>query len=229
MLASEVMDRARVHLNDAGADIFNNDVLLPFLVSAWEELQSTMQANGLPIMTETSSSILLPAGVMVLGTAAVIPNPTLPVNFLEPKAVYERSPGAARWEEMEEAHGFVNGTMRTSLGIWEWDGDNLKFVGALGDREILLKYLKGLPEITSENTNLPITGAKRFLALKTAAEAADDIGQNRARSERLETKAEFEMNRFLAIRVKLQQDTSTRRRGYNSPRRGSSWSSLLPY
>ena len=228
MLAFEVMDRARVHLNDAGADVFTNDVLLPFLTSAWEELQSTMQAHGLPIMTETSTSILLPAGVITLGTAAVPPAPTLPVNFMEPKAVYERAPGATRWEDMAEAHGIVNYNMRPQLGIWEWDGDNLKFVGANGDRELLLRYLKGLPEITSENTYLPITGAKRYLALKTAAEAADDIGQNRARSDRLETKAEFELNRFLSIRVKLQQDTSTRRRGYADKRR-SGWPSLLPY
>jgi len=229
MLASEIMDRARVHLNDAGGDVFTNDILLPFLTSAWEELQSQMQHYGLPIMTETSSTILLPAGVTTLGTVSVVPNPTLPANFMEPKALYERAPGAVRWEPMGEAHGIIDSTMRPELGVWEWDGDNLKFVGALGNREVLLRYLKGLPEITSENTNLPITGAKRFLSLKTAAEAADDIGQNRARSDRLETKAEFEMNRFIAIRVKLQQDTSTRRVGYNSPRRRSGWSSLLPF
>ena len=227
MIASEVMDRSRVHLNDAGGDIFNNDVLLPFLSSAWEELQSTMQAHGLPIMTETSSMILLPAGGISLGTVAVPPYPTLPMNFIEPKAVYERAPGTMRWEEMTEAHGIINYNPQTSLGVWEWDGDNLKFIGATGEREILLRYLKGLPEITSESTNLPITGAKRYLALKTAAEAADDIGQNRARSDRLETKAEFESNRFLAIRVKGQQDHSVRRRGYASRR--PSWSSLLPY
>jgi hypothetical protein len=229
MLASEVMDRARVHLNDVGVDLFNNDVLLPFLTSAWEELQSTMQAHGLPIMTETSSMILLPAGGIVLGTSAVAPYPTLPANFIEPKAVYERAPGTMRWEEMTEAHGIINYNPQTALGVWEWDGDSFKFVGATGDREILLRYLKGLPEITSEATNLPITGAKRYLALKTAAEAAEDIGQNRTKADRLETKAEFEMNRFLAIRVKLQQDVSVRRRGYNSPQRSRGWSSLLPY
>jgi len=227
MLASEVMDRARVHLNDAGGDVFTNDILLPFLTSAWEELQSTMQAHGLPIMTETSTAILLPAGGTTLGPTAIVPYPTLPVNFLEPKAVYERTPGTMRWDDMGEVRGILDYTMQPTLGVWEWDGDNLKFVGSNQDREILLRYLKGLPEITSENTYLPITGAKRYLALKTAAEAADDIGQNRARSDRLETKAEFEMNRFLAIRVKLQQDTSVRRRGYASRR--TSWPSLLPY
>ena len=227
MIASEVMDRSRVHLNDAGGDLFTNDVLLPFLSSAWEELQSTMQAHGLPIMTETSSVILLPAGGISLGTTAVVPYPTLPLNFIEPKEVYERTPGTPHWEPMTEAHGIVNRTPQMSLGVWEWDGDELKFIGALTDREILLRYLKGLPEITSANTLLPITGAKRYLALKTAAEASDDIGQNRARSDRLETKAEFEMNRFLAIRVKGQQDKSVRRRGYAS--RSPRWSSPLPY
>ena len=228
MLAADIMDRARVHLNDVGADIFNNDVLLPFLVSAWEELQSTMQAHGLPIMIETSSAILLPSGAIELGTSAVVPNPTLPANFIEPKAMYERAPGAMQWEPMTEAHGIVESTMQPKLGIWEWTGDYIKFIGSTANREILLRYLKGLPEITSDNTDLPITGAKRYLSLKTAAEAADDIGQNRARADRLESKAELEMNRFLAIRVKLQQDVSTRRRGYQTRGRGT-WPSLLPY
>lgn len=129
---------------------------------------------------------------------------------------------------MEERHGIVDTIMQPTLGIWEWTGDEIKFVGATGDREILLRYLKGLPEITSENTNLPIVGAKRYLSLKTAAEAADDVGQNRARSDRLETKAEFELNRFISIRVKLNQDTSVRRRGYTSKGR-MTWPSLLPY
>jgi hypothetical protein len=133
-----------------------------------------------------------------------------------------------QWSDMGEVHGIIDNTMLPTLGVWEWDGEGIKFVGANQDREILLRYLKGLPQITSASTDLPITGAKRYLALKTAAEAADDIGQNRARSDRLETKAEFEMNRFLAIRVKLQQDTSVRRRGYQTKGRVG-WSSLLPY
>ena len=147
MLAADIMDRARVHLNDVGADIFNNDVLLPFLVSAWEELQSTMQAHGLPIMIETSSAIALPSGVIELGTSAVVPNPTLPANFIEPKAMYERAPGAMQWEPMTEAHGIVESTMQPKLGIWEWTGDYIKFIGSTANREILLRYLKGLPEI----------------------------------------------------------------------------------
>ena len=224
MLALEVMARARVHLNDVCGDLFDNGVLLPFLTSAWEELQSTMQANGLPIMTETSSSIALPARTQSITNSTT---PGLPMNFMEPKAIYERDPGTMRWHDMEEQHGILEHEMKNELGVWEWTGDEIKLVGAIGPREILIRYLKGLPAITSENTNLPITGAKRYLALKTAAEAAEDIGQNRARADRLETKAEFEMNRFLAIRVKLQQDMSTRRRGYTT--RSRTWPSLLPY
>lgn len=225
MLALEVMDRARVHLNDVSSDIFDNAVLLPFLTSAWEELQSTMQANGLPIMTETTSSIDIPAAFLSLSISST---PALPANFIEPKAVYERAPNETRWIDMREGHGMIDSTMQPTLQVWEWTGDELKFIGAMNPRQILMRYLKGLPEITSENTDLPITGAKRYLALKTAAEAASDIGQNTARADRLESKAELEMNRFLSIRVKLQQDTSTRRRGY-AVRGRSGCRSLLPY
>ena len=225
MLALEVMDRSRVHLNDVPGDLFTNDVLLPFLTSAWEELQSTMQANGLPIMTETTSAIDIPAAFLSLSTSST---PGLPANFIEPKLLYERGVGEARWGEMHEGHGIVDEVMRPTLMTWEWTGDEIKFIGATNPRQILIRYLKGLPQITSENTDLPITGAKRYLALKTAAEAAEDIGQNRAKSDRLETKAEFEMNRFLSIRVKLQQDTSTRRRGYAVKRRVG-WRSQLPF
>lgn len=224
MLASAVMDRARAALNDASGQLFTNNVLLPFLNNAWEDLQSEMQVNGLPTVFGATAALTIPAGAIVLSTVST---PPLPTNLVEPQNLYERRPGETRWYPMGEYPGLLPTYQGETLGIWQWRGDTIKFVGATTDREILIEYTSSLPEITGANTVIPIDSAKLFLAYKTAAEAASDVGQNPQRAESLSARANVEKQKFIAIRVKGLQGLSVRRIPYTSGVR--TWRSPLPY
>src|SRR5688572_14914631 len=122
MLASAVMDRARAALNDRTAQLFSNDVLLPFLNNAWEDLQSEMQVNGLPTVFEASSALTIPAGAIVVST---ITTPAVPTGIIETIHLYERTVGQTRWIPMREYNGLLATDQGNTLGSWQWKGDKL--------------------------------------------------------------------------------------------------------
>lgn len=216
MLASEVMDAARAHLNDISGQVFNNTILLPYLVTAWETLQSEMQDNSLPTTMEVSSVLAITAGATTISGSS---SPALPADFVEPISLHERPVGSTIWSEMTK--GSVHppsSRLYPELFAWDWREDEIKLFGATTDRQVLIRYIKNLPSISGANTDLPVRGCKLYLGYKTAAEAAEDIGQNRTRADRLESKAEMELRKFINIRVKGNQGTPVRRRPYGSRR-----------
>ncbi len=223
MLASVVMDRARAALNDRSAQLFTNDVLLPFLNNAWEDLQSEMQVNGLPTVYETTSALTIPAGAIIISGSST---PALPSDIIEPRNLYERAPSETRWIPMQEYNSLLPTTQGSTLNLWQWREDELRLVGSTAIREVLIEYVKSLIEIVGPNTVIPLNAAKLYLAYKTAAEAASDIGQNGTRASSLSARAEVEKAKFIAIRVKGQQGVSTRRIPYT---RRVQCRSLLPF
>jgi hypothetical protein len=223
MLASVVMDRARAALNDRQGQLFTNDVLLPFVNNAWEDLQSEMQNNGLPTVYETSAVLSIPAGAIVVSTAST---PPLPTDIIEPRNVYEKLSSETRWIPMKEYNDLLPSTQGNRLGLWQWRDDELRLVGSTVATQLLIEYTKSLIDITGPNTVIPLNAAKLFLAYKTAAEAASDIGQNGTRASSLSLRAEVEKSKFISIRVKGTQGVSTRRIPYT---RRVQWRSLLPF
>lgn len=223
MLASVVLDRARAALNDRQGQLFNDDVLLPFLNNAWEDLQSEMQVNGLPAVYNATAALTITAGATVISTTST---PPLPTDIIEPQNLYEKGTTETDWIPMTEFPGLLPTRQGQKLGIWQWKEEEIKLVGATANRDILIEYLKSFPEVIGPSTQIPLAGTKLFLAYKTAAEAASDIGQNGTRAESLSTRANVEKAKFIAIRVKGQQGVSTRRIPYS---RRVSWRSPLPY
>lgn len=206
MLASAVMDRGRSALNDIGADLYTNDVLLPYLRNAWEDLQSELQVHGLPATVQDSVALAVTAGA-----TSVSP---LPSTLLEPITVFERKDSNEQWVMMREVQSIpIQGEPTESLGIWAWIGEALKVHASTMDREVLIEFTGSLTEISSEATNIPMNGALLCLAYKMAAEAAEAMG-NRTRSDRLESKAEVEKAKFIKTRVRGNQGVTVRRIPY---------------
>lgn len=223
MTGTEVMDRASASLNDPGRELFTDAILLPFLKNAWETLQSEMQNNGLPTVFEVSSTLTIPAGNLTISSSST---PALPTNFIEPLEVLEKSSNNVNWIPMTRIYSQpLNTNQSERLNVWGWFEDEIKLAGATADIEVLLRYIKSLPEISNPATELGLRGSLLYLAYKTAAGAAEDLGQNRTRADRLESKAELELQKFINIRVKGQQGQAVRRIPYGRIRR---WPTLSP-
>lgn len=217
LIASEVLDRARAHLNDVCGDLFDNAVLLPFLNAAWEELQTDLQAHGLPATTETTAVLTIAPGTLKLDGQST---PNLPGNFIDPIDVYERVPGTKGWNRMTEVpYGLFRGELGPRLGSWRWEEDGIQFIGSHNTVEILIRYTRSFDDVLGENSPIMMPGAKLFFIYRTAAEAARDIGQNQGRSDKLDLKAEWEKSKFIATRVNGLQGHPVRKRGFATPGR----------
>ena len=218
LIAAELMDRVRAHLNDVCGDVFDNAVLLPFLNGAWEELQTDLQAHGLPVTTKTTAIMTIPAGTLRLDGQS---SPNLPSDMVDPLDVYERAPGTTGWSLMKEVpYGLFKGELQSRLNAWRWEEEGLQFIGSHNPVEILIRYTRSFNDLIGENSPVPIPGAKLFFIYRTAAEAARDIGQNQSRADKLDFKAEWEKSKFIATRVNGLQGQPVRKRGFATPSRG---------
>ena len=212
LFAVDVFDRARSKLNDRAGDIFTNEVLLPFLNDSWEELQSELQVHGLPATTQTTQVLQIAPGTLKLDGQST---PNLPANLIEPLDVYERVPGTERWSSMQERpYGLYRGELGSRLGTWRWEEDGLQFIGSYNPVEILIRYTRSFDEFLGENSPIPLPGAKLFYIYRTAAHAAQDIGQNGTRADKLDLKAEWEKSKYIATRVNGLQGHPVRKRGF---------------
>lgn len=221
-LASAVMGIARAKLNDTPGDLFTNTVLLPHLVSAWNVLQSTMKSNGIPTTRTTSAALSIPAGVKVISLSSV---PPFPSDLVEPIEVWEKNPSDSEdsYVKMTEAAWVPFDEPTGLLRIWAWLDQEIQLVGATQVRDVKIRYVANLAAITSDSTNIPVISSEEYLGTKTAALAAEFIGANRTRSDRLESMAEIELRKFINIAVRGMQGLTTKRIPYGHKRRRIGW------
>ena len=80
--AQDVLDYARVYLNDTPGNQWNNDVLLPYLLKlAWDEVGIELQIRDIMVMDEVSAVIPVNADLNILDP---------PVDLITPFSVSER-------------------------------------------------------------------------------------------------------------------------------------------
>ena len=206
LLASEVMDEsAKVYLNDSTRIRWPDTILLPYLRSAIGELQNELESNDLPPIYEIS------AVIPVLGGSTVL---TLPVDFVFPVALSERAPNGTTFQGMTEVTWEPDTPPSAELRYWSFRENIIHLLGATGNREVKLKYLRSLNAIATENSIIEIANAKGFLAARTAGLASQFGGAATARATNANDRAEYFKRLVLAAIVKRLQDRPVRRRGY---------------
>ena len=212
-LASVPLDEARAELNDVGAAIFTNTVLLPFLKKSYRELQQELNDNGISYSREQAANINITAGMTALTFAST---PALPTDLLYPISISEKVSGAddSTFVPMVESTWTPNLTQTSRLIYWTWREDEIKFVGATSVVPIQLRYFKSLAAIADSTTNIPILDCETFLAARTAALAAFSIGGSLSRAEALSNDADRAMDRLLGTAVKNRQQMPVRRRKF---------------
>lgn len=213
MTSGDVTTEARkVYLNDAAASLYTDTAILPHLSAAYDELCQRLELNGTSHLKEIGTAITV---------AALSSSLTVPSDFVKPIRLSERFPGEddTKWVPMTEQDWEPLIAQTNSIRYWAYREDSIKLLPATVIKEVLLYYYKSLTPITTNAIVIPIVNSKRFLALRTAALAAEFIGMNPILASKLDSKAE---NAFLDLagnNLHERQGRPVRRKGFMSRRR----------
>lgn len=216
--ASKVLDSARVKLNDLTGSTFKDSILLPILNDIYQDFQETLIDNKVPV----TESVLYPARLIPLSTDQNKPVlfPFPPSNLYQPQWIGERLPGSLDvYVPLTERPWDVNERITDSLRYYVWREEKIWFPGATTDREVLLRYLKFLGEITSAKDDIPISNSRAYLSFKLGADAAKLINRDYDLSANLNAEAEKALTKLTGISAKEKQGSPVRRRPFFAFRR----------
>lgn len=212
LLASDIMDRSRAVLNDVAIDLYTNEVLLPYLRIANDDLSDELVDNGATVSKEVSVDIPLTARNTT---------PVLPSNMIVPIEVFEKDAGQDdSYYRYVDQRGFLpNATPGTELRVWAWREQQVLFVGSQIDKIVRIRYYRLITDLNADTAPVELTHALNYLAYHTAALAAEHIGQNLSKATALESVAGEKLNKLLKKEVKQSHSRPTRRLPFRLNRR----------
>ena len=221
--AGEVFEKARFLLNDTQGAVYTDEVLLPALQIATDNLRLECEDNNIPFTNVTSASITVPAGVKNIGGPG---GPALPSDLVEVIEAYERIAGTSNDFMQMRRRNFVPKTdfETTYLEVYTWQRQVIWFIGSTSDIEVKLDYVGNtLSQPTNANSEILIFNSISFLYYRTAALAANFIGENKTRSDELNQEAVAAIETMENIGIKNQQSEPVRRRPFMSAYRQRGW------
>lgn len=220
-----IYDWSRAILNDQVGATYTDGVLLPYTQMAVEDLRLELQGSNIPLVNKTSEALTITAGVTDLGGPE---GPALPVDFIEPMNLWERTAGTEdNFVQMSRSQFLPKIDQITSyLGVWSWQDQIIRFLGANNNIEVKIDYIADtIANLNSKSSQVKVINSRLFLAFKTAALAAKFIGENESRANAANSDAQYYLDMMMGISIKSQQRVFTRRRpfmaGYKS--RGGSF------
>jgi hypothetical protein len=203
LLVSDILTEAMALLNDQQKSIYKDDKMLPFVRKAVNEAQLHLHSNGLPLVKEIASALPVLAGATVL---------VGPTDMLYPMELSERASGnTGTYSPMDETAWEPDEPMQTTLGVWSWREEEVKFRGATTNREVRLEYAKAFAAIAGVNSAVPWAQGQTFYAARVAELGARYIGENEQRAASLAPDAERAKFELTNIAVKRMQGVPVRR------------------
>jgi hypothetical protein len=203
--ASDAIAEAQVLLNDPSGISYTTAKLLPVLNKAYRELQTKLQKAGQPTAKEVTDVITVTAGTTELADGGQLPGDLLyPINLYELINSEYVKMIETSWEPFED--------QTDRLRYWNWREDSIKLLGATSDRDVKIRYMKGLPSLTGPTSSILILNSLTFLAARTGAIAALVIGENPTRAGALDDDAKTAWEDLKMTQVKQRQSRPVRRR-----------------
>lgn len=222
--AGAILDQARFFLNDTQGAVFTNEVLMPALIAANTDLQLECQDNDIPFNNRTSVAITVPAGIKDIGGST---GPALPADLVEIVEMYERVGGTDNDYLLMSRRNFLPKTEQESnyLQVYSWQGQEIKLLGATTDIQVKIDYIGYAPaQIVDENSLIILYNAMSFLWFRTAAHAAEFIGEDKERAVSLNQQAVRCIETMENIQIKHAQSVPIRRRPFMSSYKQKGWS-----
>jgi hypothetical protein len=223
LTASECMERAASFLNDTGQQVYTNTTLLPYLKTAWDELQVEFELNNLQITN--MSSAIAPIQVDV-GTIQISPPggavPNYPGDLIEIQQLADRSYGTEDqffpMKQFEFLSQIDDLAPQAFFNAWVFEDNIIKLnpMGCSSVREIRIQYIKEITVIEDEDTVLGVINGINFLAFRTAALVAELIKRDKESADALNGNAGIALQSVVGINVKGKQSISTRKRPFRA-------------
>lgn len=187
LLASDILTGVKPLLNDPQGITFTDTALLPLLNKAYRELQRRLARAGMGATRETAERVPVDSGVLTL-----VDGGGLPTGLLYPLELKEGARGAPlqNFAPMTERNWEPTDQQAVELRYWAWREEELKFVGATTNRDVYIKFMKGLSPITSVTSPILLIDSELFLESRTASIASAVLGENYSRAANLNNDAE---------------------------------------
>ncbi len=140
MILQEVCELVRVLLGDLPGRTWPDDVLLPLVNSSYRHVQRQLAMNGIPVLIDYAEEDLA-------AFAKTFSGANLPDDLVFPHRLWEKDQRTTgRYVPMKRVSGGlpdVDSVPR--LGVWEWAGNQLRFLGSNQAKTVRIRYEKRLP------------------------------------------------------------------------------------
>ena len=113
--------------------------------------------HSIPVILEQAAVITIPALTTSLKAAVLQPS-----DLVAPIGLMERTPGSGddNYEGMTRVTFIPPASMGLELRVWAWLQEDIKFVGAMANREVLLRYKSNLDTLTLNTDSLGVLFAE---------------------------------------------------------------------
>lgn len=205
LTAGDCFSRARALLNDNNAILYGDDRLLPYLVTAYDELQQELVINEVPVLSEISAFITVPASTLDLSALS-------PSDMVKPVALSERPVGSTDlFQDMTEKQWEPEEQQTNRLNYWVWREEIIHLLGSTADRQVKIKYKKALSALSGPGSIIGVANSKNFLGARCAGLAARYIGENPSRADKIDLLSDEELQTLLGTSAKDRQSMPVRR------------------
>jgi hypothetical protein len=151
-------------LNDDAMLTWGDSVLMPKFQQAHVEMESKLILNGIFVIHEVSVALPVLAGVKTLG--ANQPKDIVTLIKIKEYGINETPDRATL---MVEKDFIPDWSLTDTLRVWCWREEQLLFLGANTDRQVLIFYNKRLTAPALVSDPLPVITSESYLGPRIAA------------------------------------------------------------
>lgn len=217
---SDVLYRARTHLNDDDGINWPDPRLIPKAQQAFEELEAELLLAGIPIINSQNAIFTVPAYDINSHNGVPLDLSTLPLyprDMILPIILKERAPGE-QWRDfidMIETDFAPITSTDLRLRYWTWYQGKITVMGCLRDREVMIRYQRFLPVPGLNTDSIIVPLGQLHLSYRTAALAALSKPELAQMGGALNQQAQVNLDKIVRMNIKQQQNLPTKRRPYH--------------
>lgn len=160
----DALNIARSMLNDDAMLTWGDSVLMPKFQQAHVEMESKLILNGIFVIHEASVALPVLAGTKTLG----VNQPKDIVTLIKVKE-YGINETVDQAIPMIQKDFIPEWSLTDTLRIWAWREEQLLFLGANTDRQVLIYYNKRLTAPALVSDPLPVITSESYLGPRIAA------------------------------------------------------------